>query len=125
MYAEFYGLAAPAFQLAPHVRFFLKAPCRRAMAYMVYGLRHAQAFIVITGEVGAGKTILVNNLLSTVKDNSRVTANIVFSQLAGDDLLHLIAASFASSRRAWPRVHCSSELTNFYWHCTAVANVRC
>jgi general secretion pathway protein A len=95
MYAEFYGLAAPAFQLTPDVRFFFESAVhRRAMAYMVYGLRHTQGFIVITGEVGAGKTILVNNLLSTVKDNSRVTANIVFSQLAGDDLLQLVAAGF-------------------------------
>jgi general secretion pathway protein A len=99
MYAEFYGLATPAFQLTPDVRFFFESTVhRRAMAYMVYGLRHTEGFIVITGEVGAGKTILVNNLLSTVKDNTFVTANIVSSQLAGDDLLHGVAAGFGITR---------------------------
>jgi type II secretory pathway predicted ATPase ExeA len=64
------------------------------MAYLVYGLRHAEGFIVITGEVGAGKTILVENLLSTINRSNFVTAKIVTTQLAGDDLLHMVAAGF-------------------------------
>jgi len=64
------------------------------MAYMVYGLHHAEGFIIITGEVGAGKTILVDNLLTTIDPSSFVTAKIVTSQLGGDDLLHMVAASY-------------------------------
>ena len=67
MYAEFYGLSAPPFQLTPDARFFFESTVhRQAMAYLVYGLHHAEGFIIITGEVGAGKTILVENLLSTI-----------------------------------------------------------
>jgi general secretion pathway protein A len=95
MYAEFYGLTAPPFQLAPDPRFFFESTVhRQAMAYLVYGLHHAEGFIIITGEVGAGKTILVENLLSTIDRSNFVTAKIVTTQLAGDDLLHMVAADF-------------------------------
>ena len=95
MYAEFYGLTAPPFQLAPDARFFFESTVhRQAMAYLVYGLHHAEGFIIITGEVGAGKTILVENLLSTIDRSNFVTAKIVTTQLAGDDLLHMVAADF-------------------------------
>jgi type II secretory pathway predicted ATPase ExeA len=68
------------------------------MAYLVYGLHHAEGFIIITGDVGAGKTILVENLLSTIDRNSFVTAKIVTTQLAGDDLLHMVAAGFGIAK---------------------------
>jgi len=99
MYAEFYGLAAPPFQLTPDARFFFESTVhRQAMAYLVYGLHHAEGFIIITGEVGAGKTILVENLLSTIDRSSFVTAKIVTTQLAGDDLLHMVAAGFGIAK---------------------------
>jgi general secretion pathway protein A len=99
MYAEFYGLTAPPFQLTPDARFFFESTVhRQAMAYLVYGLHHAEGFIIITGEVGAGKTILVENLLSTIDRNSFVTAKIVTTQLAGDDLLHMVAAGFGIAK---------------------------
>jgi general secretion pathway protein A len=99
MYTEFYRLAAPPFQLAPDARFFFESTVhRQAMAYLVYGLHHAEGFIVITGEVGAGKTILVENLLSTIDRSSFVTANIVTTQLAGDDFLYMIAAGFGIAK---------------------------
>jgi general secretion pathway protein A len=99
MYAEFYGLTAQPFQLAPDARFFFESTVhRQAMAYLVYGLHHAEGFIIITGEVGAGKTILVENLLSTIDRSSFVTAKIVTTQLSGDDLLHLVAAGFGLAK---------------------------
>jgi type II secretory pathway predicted ATPase ExeA len=68
------------------------------MAYLVYGLHHAEGFIIITGDVGAGKTILVENLLSTIDRSSFVTAKIVTTQLTGDDLLHMVAAGFGIAK---------------------------
>ena len=62
------------------------------------GLHHAEGFIIITGEVGAGKTILVDNLLTTISPESFVAAKIVTSQLGGDDLLHLVAAGFGVAK---------------------------
>ena len=99
MYTEFYRLAAQPFQLAPDARFFFESTVhRQAMAYLVYGLNQAEGFIIITGEVGAGKTILVENLLSTIDRSSFVTANIVTTQLAEDDFLYMIAAGFGIAK---------------------------
>src|SRR5215471_19354066 len=99
MYAKFYGLTIPPFQLTPDARFFFESTVhRQAMAYLVYGLHHAEGFIIITGDVGAGKTILVDNLLSTISEDSFVTAKIVTSQLGGDDLLHMVAAGFGIAK---------------------------
>ncbi len=95
MYDEFYGLAARPFQLAPDARFFFESGVhRQAMAYLIYGLHHAEGFIIITGDVGAGKTILVDNLLSTISEGDFVAARIVTSQLTAHDLLSLAAAGF-------------------------------
>ena len=99
MYTEFYKLAAQPFQLTPDARFFFESTVhRQAMAYLVYGLHHAEGFIIITGEVGAGKTILVENLLSTIDRSSFVTTKIVTTQLAGDDLLYMVAAGFGIAK---------------------------
>ena len=99
MYAEFYGLTTRPFQLTPDARFFFESAVhRQAMAYLIYGLHHAEGFIVITGDVGAGKTILVDNLLATIDATTFVTAKIVTSQLSGDDLLHLVAAGFGIAK---------------------------
>jgi general secretion pathway protein A len=104
MYAQFYGLDSPAFQLTPNPRFFFEsAEHRRAMAHLVYGLHHAEGFIVITGEVGAGKTTLVDRLLSQIDPESFVTAKIVSSQLAGDDLLRMVAGSFGLQHAGQPK----------------------
>jgi general secretion pathway protein A len=99
MYAKFYGLSTPPFQLTPDARFFFESTVhRQAMAYLVYGLHHAEGFIIITGEVGAGKTILVDNLLSTIDQSNFVIAKIVTTQLGGDDLLHLVAGGFGIAK---------------------------
>jgi putative secretion ATPase (PEP-CTERM system associated) len=95
MYAKFYGFETLAFQLTPDPRFFYESTeHRRAMAHLTYGLHHAEGFIVITGEVGAGKTMLVDRLLSQIDPKSYLTARIVTTQLSGDDLLRMVASGF-------------------------------
>jgi general secretion pathway protein A len=95
MYAKFYGFDRLAFQLTPDPEFFYESTeHRRAMAHLTYGLHHAEGFIVITGDVGAGKTMLVDRLFSQIDPNSYLIARIVTSQLSGDDLLRMVAAGF-------------------------------
>ncbi|MBV8131634.1 MAG: AAA family ATPase [Alphaproteobacteria bacterium] len=114
MYAEFYGLTAQPFQLTPDARFFFESTVhRQAMAYLVYGLHHAEGFIIITGEVGAGKTILVENLLSTIDRSSFITAKIVTTQLAGDDLLHLVAAGFGIAKEGLAKGPLLQRISDF------------
>ncbi len=95
MYAAYYKLSGRPFQLSPDHRFFFGSRShQRAMAYLTYGLTERDGFIVITGDIGAGKTTLVRHLLSQIDRDSFVSATIVTSQLEADDALRMVASSF-------------------------------
>ena len=113
MYENFYGLSESPFQLTPDARFFYESTVhRQAMSYLIYGLHHGEGFIVITGEVGAGKTIIVDNLLSTINQSNFAIAKIV-TQLTGDDLLHLVAAGFGIAREGLAKGALLQRITDF------------
>jgi general secretion pathway protein A len=92
MYIEHYGLAGQPFQLTPDARFWFESRThRKAMAYLGYGLAQGEGFIVVTGEIGAGKSTLVAHLLATL-DRARLNAiSLVSTQVEGDDMLRLAA----------------------------------
>lgn len=95
MYEAYFGLRGKPFQLNPDPSFFYGSRGhRRAMAYLEYGLHQNEGFIVITGEVGAGKTLLVRSLLEKLDPGKIVAANLVSTQIDADDILRLVAASF-------------------------------
>jgi putative secretion ATPase (PEP-CTERM system associated) len=87
-----YGLNDRPFQLTPDPRFYFEsATHRKAMTYLGYGLAQGEGFIVVTGEVGTGKTMLVGRLMATI-DKARLTAiNLVSTQLEGEDILRIVA----------------------------------
>jgi putative secretion ATPase (PEP-CTERM system associated) len=64
------------------------------MAYLNYGLSEREGFIVITGDIGAGKTTLVGQLLSQLDRDKHISATVVTSQLEGDDALRMVASAF-------------------------------
>lgn len=96
MYDQYYHLSGRPFQLTPDPRFwFESATHRTAMSYLGYGLAQGEGFIVITGEVGSGKTTLVGHVLQSI-DSSRLTAaRLVSTKVADADLLRLVADAFA------------------------------
>jgi len=95
MYQDFYGLAAKPFQLSPDVRFFFPSKeHKRALSFLEYGMDQADGFIVITGDVGTGKTTLVQALLQGLNPRETLVSTVVTTQLKEDDLLHLVAANF-------------------------------
>lgn len=95
MYEKYYNLSGIPFQLTPDSRFFFGSSGHsRAIAHLVYGLAQEEGFIVITGEVGAGKTTLVEQLWSQLDRNSYVMSRIVTTRVSGDDLLRLAVAGF-------------------------------
>lgn len=95
MYTDHYGLSAAPFQLTPDPRFWFESSThKKAMAYLGYGLAQGEGFIVVTGDIGAGKTTLVGHLMATI-DPARVQAfQIVSTQVEGDDMLRLTAQAF-------------------------------
>lgn len=95
MYESYYGLTSKPFQLNPDPNFYFGSKQhRRATAYLEYGLHQNEGFIVVTGEVGAGKTTIVRGLLSKLDSAKVVAAQLVSTQLDADDTLRMVAAAF-------------------------------
>lgn len=94
MYLEFFGLEEQPFQLTPdpHFLYFSKSH-RRAKAYMDYTVWNRDSFVVITGEIGSGKTTLVQHLLSTIDDNV-IVAKIHQTQLNEIEFYQAILVEF-------------------------------
>jgi general secretion pathway protein A len=98
MYAEHFGFTGLPFHLTPDSRFYFGSSGHsRASAHLVYGLAQEEGFVVITGEVGAGKTTLVEQLWSQLDRATYVIARVVTTQVSGDDLLRLVATGFGVS----------------------------
>ena len=95
MYESYYGLSAKPFQLKPDPQFFFGSRGhKRAMAYLEYGLSQGDGFIVITGDVGAGKTTLVRSLFCKLESEKIQAAQIVNTNLDADDTLRMVVAAF-------------------------------
>lgn len=95
MYTSFYKLQGRPFQLTPDRRFFFQGqPHKKAVAYLTYGLRQREGFIVITGDVGTGKTILADFLFSMLPAKSFVTGKVVTTLIEPDHLVRLVVGSF-------------------------------
>ena len=98
MYQDFYSFRAMPFLITPDSRFYFGSQeHRKAMAFLQYGLAQREGFVVITGEIGAGKTTLVEHLLSMLDPGEYVIARVVTTQLDGYDTLRMIANGFGVS----------------------------
>ena len=95
MYSDFYGFAGRPFQLTPDAAFYFESLShRKALSYLGYGLAQGEGFVVITGEVGAGKSTLVAHLMATVDPARLTTAQVVSARLDGDEIIQVIGRAF-------------------------------
>ncbi len=95
MYTEYYQLTGKPFQLNPDERFFYNSKGHnRAMAYLRYGLEQRQGFIVITGGIGTGKSLLVKNLFAELDSDQVAAAHLVTTQVHAEDLVRLVSGAF-------------------------------
>lgn len=118
MYESYYGLSAKPFQLKPDPHFFFGSKGhKRAMAYLEYGLSQGEGFIVITGEIGAGKTTLMRNLFSGLESKKILAAQIVNTRLNSDDTLRMVAAAFELPYEDASKAALLSRLEQFFRYC--------
>ena len=111
MYERFYGLIAKPFRLTPDAHFLFQSQGHaKALAYLRYGLQCREGFVVITGDVGAGKTTLVQALLSNLNSENVVAAQLVSTQFESEETLSMIAASFGLASQGLSK---SDLLRNF------------
>src|SRR5215207_6802559 len=95
MYEQAYGLTERPFQLTPDARYWYESRThKKALSYLGYGLAQGEGFIVITGEVGAGKSTLVAHLMRKIDPAQLTVGQIVTSNLDGEELVHVAAQSF-------------------------------
>lgn len=95
MYQAFYNLHGKPFQLTPDAAMlFPSKGHKRAMAYLLYGLEQGEGFVMITGAVGTGKTLLIQRLLEDVAHRNITMASIASANLGSEDILPAVASAF-------------------------------
>ena len=95
MYEAFYGLTSKPFQLNPDPSFYFGSKQHsRAKAYLEYGVSRHEGFVVITGEIGAGKTTILRTLIDGLHGSNVVIGHLVTTQLGAEDTLRMVGAAF-------------------------------
>ena len=95
MYDRFFNLSGLPFRLSPDPRFYFEGEThRKAKAYLTYGLNQGEGFVVVTGPIGAGKTMLIRQMLGELDQKRFRTGTIVTTQLDPTDTLRMLAAAF-------------------------------
>src|SRR2546430_4360559 len=100
MYKEFFGLRANPFNVNPDPRYlFLTRHTEEALACLTYGIQSRKGFVLLTGEVGTGKTTLINKLLEWLRLQQVATAFIFNSRMNVPQFLDYMMADFGISVR--------------------------
>ncbi len=118
MYEEFYNLKAKPFRLSPDPRFFYSSRGhKRALAYLRYGIRQGEGFIIITGDVGTGKTLLVSTLFQLLPKENVIGTHIVTTQMQADDLLRMVAAGYGIAYQRMNKASLLRSLESYFRGC--------
>src|SRR5271170_1491564 len=95
MYQRFFGLRESPFNVNPDPRYLFMTPqIQEALAGLTYGIQNRKGFILLTGEVGTGKTTLLNRLLDWLRGQRVATAYIFNSRLEVNHLFDFMMADF-------------------------------
>jgi general secretion pathway protein A len=94
MYEDYYGFAEKPFSLTPDPKYLYKSESHaNAFELLNYGIRRREGFIVVTGEIGTGKTTLCRALLEQL-DRRTFTALVLNPFISEDDLLRVVLQDF-------------------------------
>ena len=114
MYRDFYKLKKDPFEITPDPSFLFPAKSHNeALAALYYGVRRHKGFIVLTGEVGTGKTMLVRALLQLLSAADIAYAYLFNSLLGPLDFLHYIAGDFGLAANGKSKSEMLLLLNNF------------
>lgn len=103
MYKAFFGLNRNPFEIGPDPFFFYPtARHNEALANLYYGIRKKKGFVVVTGEVGTGKTLLIRCLMDALQRSQIEFAYVFNTQLSPDEFLRYVVGDFGLSLSASP-----------------------
>lgn len=115
MYEQFYGFSGRPFQLTPDPQFYFESTShKKAMSYLGYGLSQGEGFIVITGEVGAGKSTLVAHLMERIDPSALTAAQVVTTALDSDQVVHVVAQAFGLAVEGHDKAGALGALERFF-----------
>ncbi len=114
MYESHFGFTGSPFQLNPDPAFYFDSKGHsNALAYLKFGAHQGEGFIVVTGEIGAGKTTLVRTLLDGLDPEKVVAAQVVSTQLESNELLQAILMAFGVPSGSTSKAHLIASLEGF------------
>jgi general secretion pathway protein A len=113
IYLSNFGLEQNPFAVTPDPRFFMRSQTHLdALAALIYGIKERKGFISLVGQVGTGKTTLVNTLLSSL-DLDVVFSHVIYSDLSFMELLQAMCADFGIAVGRQSKVELMNELFDF------------
>ena len=113
MYESFFNLTGKPFELLPDPEFLYLSPVhRKAITYLDYGIRERAGFILLTGEVGSGKTTIIKNIIKTLDKNVN-TSKIFNTSVTAHQLLSLINDDFGLEIAGKDKVALFKDLYDF------------
>ena len=113
MYEKFYGLKEKPFQIVPNPAYLYKSPKHlNALTYLEYGLSENVGFILLTGEIGSGKTTLIQYILDKMGDDSEV-AVIFNTNVSANQMLMMILSEFEIPSQNFDKAVALEQLNGF------------
>src|SRR5208337_771320 len=113
MYTEYLNLKCKPFELLPDPEFLLLSRShKRALVHLNYGIMENAGFILVTGEVGAGKTTIIRSMMRGLKEDIKL-ARINNTRVTSEQLISMINEEFGLEIKGKDKTTMLSELTNF------------
>jgi putative secretion ATPase (PEP-CTERM system associated) len=113
MYESFFGLQSKPFDLVPDPRFlYLGRAHQKVLNHLQYGIQEGAGFVLLTGEVGSGKTTIIRNLVAQL-DADVCLAMVFNTRVSGEQLLALINDDFGLETAGKDKVILLRELNDF------------
>lgn len=114
MYESYFGFTGSPFQLNPDPSFYFDSRGHsNALSYLKFGVHQGEGFIVVTGDIGAGKTTLVRTLLEGLDRDEVVAAQILNTQLESGELLQSILTAFGVPSQSTSKAQLLASLETF------------
>ncbi|RJS94718.1 ExeA family protein [Salinisphaera sp. Q1T1-3] len=105
MYERFYNLRARPFQLMPDPRrLYQTGSHERGLSYLLYGLERGEGVVVVTGDVGTGKTLLIQVLLGQIATRGLSIARVAMANASAETVVASVAAAFGVTVRGLSKV---------------------
>jgi general secretion pathway protein A len=113
MHISFFGLKSAPFQLTPDPEFlFLSKVHKKALTYLNYGITDNSGFILITGEVGTGKTTVIRTMMKRLKEDV-IFSRINNTRLTSEQLISMINEDFGLDIKGKDKTQMLRDLTDF------------